>query len=74
MYRLTGLAAIKCIPVQAPSASYDFVDGDHDPIAVFDDYEDRYDTHGTSCAGIVSAAKDNDKCGVGIAYNSNLAG
>ena len=58
----------KCIPVQVPSASYDFVDGDPDP------FGGNYDWHGTKCAGIVSAAKDNNKCGVGIAYSSNLAG
>ena len=59
-----------CIPVQDPSASYDFVDEDHDPIARHRELQ----WHGTSCAGIVSAAKDNDKCGVGIAHNSNMAG
>ena len=58
----------KYIPVQVPFISYDFVDGDPDPIG------GKYDWHGTRCAGIVSAAKDNNKCGVGIAYSSNLAG
>ena len=56
------------IPVQVPFASYDFLDGDQDPMAV------RSDTHGTMCAGIVSAAKNSNTCGVGIAYKSNLAG
>ena len=58
----------KYIPAQDPFTSYDFVEGDQDPLAGSDD------THGTPCAGIVSAAKNNDTCGVGIAYNSNLAG
>jgi len=58
----------KYIPAQDPFTSYDFVEGDQDPLA------GSGDTHGTPCAGIVSAAKDNDVCGVGIAYNSNLAG
>ena len=31
-------------------------------------------SHGTSVAGIVGAAKDNDICGVGIAYEVNLGG
>ena len=53
---------------QDPFSSYDAVDQDQDPMA------ERYDRHGTPCAGIVSAAKNTDTCGVGIAYNSNLAG
>ena len=31
-------------------------------------------SHGTRCAGEVSAARDNGVCGVGIAYNSRVAG
>lgn len=30
--------------------------------------------HGTSCAGVLVMAKDNDICGVGVAYNSKVAG
>ena len=56
------------ILAQDPFTSYDAVDGDHDPLA------ESYNYHGTPCAGIVLAAKNNDTCGVGIAYNSNLAG
>ena len=48
--------------------SYDFVDGDPDPI------NDMYDWHGTRCAGLVSAAKDGEACGVGVAYNSKFGG
>ena len=33
-----------------------------------------YDSHGTSCAGEIGMAKDNDYCGVGVAYNCNLGG
>ena len=54
--------------VQAPAISYDFVDGDADPI------NDQYDWHGTRCAGLVSAAKDGAACGVGVAYNAKFAG
>lgn len=31
-------------------------------------------SHGTRCAGEVSAARDNDICGVGVAYDSKVAG
>lgn len=31
-------------------------------------------SHGTRCAGEVSAARDNGVCGVGIAYDSLVAG
>lgn len=31
-------------------------------------------THGTSCAGIVGMIANNDKCGVGVAYNASIAG
>ena len=33
-----------------------------------------YSSHGTRCAGEVSAARDNDVCGVGVAYDSKVAG
>lgn len=31
-------------------------------------------SHGTRCAGEVSAAKDNGVCGVGVAFGSKVAG
>ncbi len=31
-------------------------------------------SHGTRCAGEVSAARDNGVCGVGVAYDSKVAG
>ena len=31
-------------------------------------------SHGTRCAGEIAAARDNDVCGVGVAYNSKVAG
>ena len=31
-------------------------------------------SHGTRCAGEVAAARDNNVCGVGVAYNSKVAG
>ena len=48
--------------------SYDFVDGDADPVSGVDDW------HGTRCAGLVSAAKDGEACGVGVAYNAKFGG
>ncbi|KAH7107624.1 peptidase S8/S53 domain-containing protein [Auriculariales sp. MPI-PUGE-AT-0066] len=50
------------------AGSYDF--NDHDPFpqpVLFDDH------HGTRCAGEIAAGK-NDVCGVGIAYESKIAG
>lgn len=31
-------------------------------------------SHGTRCAGEVAAARDNGICGVGVAYDSKVAG
>ena len=31
-------------------------------------------SHGTRCAGEIAAARDNNICGVGVAYNSKVAG
>ena len=53
---------------QAPTISYDFVSGDSDP------RNEAGDWHGTRCAGIASAAKDGEACGIGVAYNSQFAG
>ena len=44
------------------------MDGDPDPV------NGRYDWHGTRCAGLVSAAKDGEACGVGVAYNAQFGG
>lgn len=30
--------------------------------------------HGTNCAGVIAMKKNNDKCGVGIAYESTVTG
>lgn len=48
--------------------SYDFNDQTNEPKPRLSD-----DRHGTRCAGEVSAVK-NDVCGVGVAYNSRIAG
>lgn len=48
--------------------SYDFNDQTQEPKPRLDD-----DKHGTRCAGEVSAVK-NDVCGVGVAWDSKIAG
>ncbi|KAK0098162.1 hypothetical protein PV326_010739 [Microctonus aethiopoides] len=53
-------------------ASYDFSSNDPYPYPRYTD--DWFNSHGTRCAGEVAAARDNDVCGVGVAYNSKIAG
>ncbi|KAM0524079.1 hypothetical protein ACHAPE_001334 [Trichoderma viride] len=48
--------------------SWDFNDNDPEPKPVLSD-----DKHGTRCAGEISAVK-NDVCGLGVAYDSKIAG
>lgn len=49
--------------------SYDFNDKNDLPKPrLADDY------HGTRCAGEIAAAKNNDYCGLGVAYNAKVAG
>lgn len=54
---------------QNSNLSWDFIDNDSDVIPP------RYrDNHGTSCAGVVAMTKSNGICGVGVAYESQIAG
>ncbi|CAK9301518.1 unnamed protein product [Gordionus sp. m RMFG-2023] len=53
-------------------ASYDFSSNDPYPYPRYTD--DWFNSHGTRCAGEVSAKRDNGICGVGIAYDSKVAG
>ncbi|XP_044729582.1 neuroendocrine convertase 2 [Chrysoperla carnea] len=53
-------------------ASYDFSSNDPFPYPRYTD--DWFNSHGTRCAGEVSAARDNGVCGVGVAYDSKIAG
>ena len=39
-----------------------------------DDYDPTDGWHGTSCAGIAAASRNDETCGVGVAYDSNLSG
>ena len=54
--------------MQSPDASYDF--NDHQKLPTPKNSDDR---HGTRCAGQISAIKNN-VCGVGVAYDSKIAG
>lgn len=59
-----------CIsPYQDWTASLNMVDGSNDPSP-----SSSYNTHGTTCAGIVAMEKSNDYCGVGVAHRANLGG
>ena len=53
-------------------ASFDFSSNDPFPYPRYTD--DWFNSHGTRCAGEVSAARDNGVCGVGVAYDSQVAG
>ncbi|XP_060062833.1 neuroendocrine convertase 2-like [Ylistrum balloti] len=53
-------------------ASYDFSSNDPYPYPRYTDT--WFNSHGTRCAGEVSAARDNKVCGVGVAYDSKVAG
>ncbi|XP_045661676.1 neuroendocrine convertase 2 [Ursus americanus] len=57
---------------QNAEASYDFSGNDPYPYPRYTD--DWFNSHGTRCAGEVSAAANNNICGVGVAYNSKVAG
>ncbi|XP_071484758.1 neuroendocrine convertase 2-like [Diadema antillarum] len=54
------------------NASYDFSSNDPLPYPRYTD--DWFNSHGTRCAGEVSGVANNGVCGVGIAYNSKIAG
>uniref|UniRef100_A0A8C7JCP7 Neuroendocrine convertase 2 n=1 Tax=Oncorhynchus kisutch TaxID=8019 RepID=A0A8C7JCP7_ONCKI len=53
-------------------ASFDFSSNDPYPYPRYTN--DWFNSHGTRCAGEVSAAANNNICGVGVAYNSKVAG
>ncbi|CAF1134015.1 unnamed protein product [Adineta ricciae] len=57
-----------------PDLSYDLNDLDdpkHDPIP---SSYDGQNSHGTQCAGTAAAKANNEVCGVGVAYNGDIAG
>uniref|UniRef100_UPI00398F0ACA neuroendocrine convertase 1 n=1 Tax=Pristiophorus japonicus TaxID=55135 RepID=UPI00398F0ACA len=55
-----------------PEASYDFNDNDPDPFPRYDPTNEN--KHGTRCAGEIAMQANNQKCGVGVAYNSKVGG
>ncbi|XP_062867720.1 neuroendocrine convertase 1 [Trichomycterus rosablanca] len=59
-------------PNYDPEASYDFNDNDPDPFPRYDSTNEN--KHGTRCAGEIAMQADNNKCGVGVAYNSKVGG
>ena len=54
---------------QDSEASWDFIDNDGDPSP-----SSIYYSHGTLCAGVIGMEKSNSKCGIGVAYESKVAG
>ncbi|XP_047439598.1 neuroendocrine convertase 1 [Mugil cephalus] len=54
------------------AASYDFNDNDPDPFPRYDSTNEN--KHGTRCAGEIAMQADNNKCGVGVAYNAKVGG
>ena len=57
------------LPMQVVELGYDYYDDDPDPFP-----GTIRDSHGTSVTGEVAMAKDNDVCGVGVAYQSSVTG
>uniref|UniRef100_A0A4W3K9N4 Neuroendocrine convertase 1 n=2 Tax=Callorhinchus milii TaxID=7868 RepID=A0A4W3K9N4_CALMI len=55
-----------------PEASFDFNDNDPDPFPRYDPTNEN--RHGTRCAGEIAMQANNNKCGVGVAYNSKVGG
>ncbi|KAL9963153.1 hypothetical protein ACROYT_G032328 [Oculina patagonica] len=50
------------------TASYDYVDGEAVP------FGKQVSGHGNMCAGVIAGLANNNKCGVGLAYNAKIAG
>lgn len=55
-----------------PSSSYDANSNDSDPFPRYDPEESN--RHGTRCAGEIAMIPNNNKCGVGVAYEAQIAG
>ena len=52
---------------QDASVSYDWTTNTSDPLP------HERDNHGTECAGVIAMSK-NSRCGVGVAFDSNIGG
>ena len=58
--------------LQDPDISYDVNDDDYDPTPRYD--ETLTNAHGTRCAGEIAMSANNQKCGVGVAFNAKVGG
>lgn len=58
--------------LQDSKASWDFTEDDNDPTPSQPSKSDEPNSHGTNCAGEIAMVKDNNKCGVGVAYESSI--
>ena len=54
--------------MQDSTNSYDYYDYDSNPNPA------SGDSHGTACAGEIGMVRSNGVCGVGVAYDSKIAG
>ena len=54
---------------QRKDISWDYNGQDDDPTP-----SSSSNAHGTRCAGEIAMLANNERCGVGIAYNSNIGG
>ncbi|XP_073250740.1 furin-like isoform X1 [Porites lutea] len=52
------------------AASFDYVDNDPIPVPK----HGTVSGHGNNCAGVIAGVANNNLCGVGIAYNAQIAG
>ncbi|XP_025986584.1 neuroendocrine convertase 1 [Solenopsis invicta] len=52
--------------------SYDINEGDDDPFPRYDD--SGMNGHGTRCAGEIAMEANNQKCGVGVAFDASVGG
>ncbi|KAB0801664.1 hypothetical protein PPYR_03850 [Photinus pyralis] len=52
--------------------SYDCNEEDYDPLPRYD--SKKRNSHGTRCAGEVAMVANNNKCGIGIAFNAKVGG
>ena len=55
-----------------PDISFDFNGNDPDPMPRYDSRDSN--KHGTRCAGEIAMVANNQKCGVGVAYNAKIGG
>ncbi|XP_045469329.1 neuroendocrine convertase 1-like [Harmonia axyridis] len=55
-----------------PEISYDCNEEDNDPMPRYD--MARTNSHGTRCAGEIAMVANNEKCGVGVAFNAKIGG